>query len=251
MSLPWIILLAFACWLLLVGATYVALMPWLADAPGETPTIGLIWRCLRIYARVMHRAKYSGFEDFRQLRDPGPLIVVSNHTGAVDPLLIQAGCRFHIRWMMASEMMTHKLDWLWHQQRTIPVDRDGKDAGPAREAIRHVQSGGIIGIFPEGRIVQPPEQIRPFYMGVGLIVARARARVLLVWISGTPRSPHTMDSLSTPSNARILYADLIDFHGERDGHVITNTLRKRLAEISGWPMNDQPMPPHLRPELAW
>ncbi len=251
MPSPWTILLIFAAWLALVGAAHLAIMPWLADAPGESPTVGLIWRFLRAYARVVHRVRYEGFEDFRCLRDPGPLIVVSNHTGAVDPLLIQAGCRFQIRWMMASEMMTHKLDWLWRQQNTIPVDRDGKDAGPAREAIRHVQAGGIIGIFPEGRIVQPPEQIRPFYMGVGLIVARAKAKVLLVWISGTPASPHTVDSLTTPSNARVVYADLIDFHGERDGHVITARLRQRLAEISRWPMNDEQMPPRERPELAW
>jgi hypothetical protein len=88
-------------------------------------------------------------------------------------------------------------------------------------------------------------------MGVGLIVARAKARVLLVWVSGTPKSPHTVDSLTTPSNARVVFADLIDFEGERDGHVITARLRQRLAEISGWPINDEPMPPHLRPELAW
>src|SRR6185295_9983939 len=125
MPLPWIILLAFVAWLLLIGAVGIAIMPWLANAPGESATIGLIWRCLRIYSRIVHRAQYRGFEDFRQLRDPGPIIVVSNHTGAVDPLLIQAGCRFHIRWMMASEMMTRRLDWLWRQEQTIPVDRDG------------------------------------------------------------------------------------------------------------------------------
>ncbi len=251
MPSPWTILVLVAAWLVLVGITHVAIMPWLTNAPGDNVVTGLIWRFLRVYARIMHRARFEGFEELRRVRDPGPIIVVSNHTGAVDPLLIQAGCRFHIRWMMASEMMSTRLDWLCRQERTIPVDRDGRDAGSAREAIRHVQAGGIIGIFPEGRIVQPPEEIRPFYMGVGLIVARAQARVLLVWISGTPKASTMVESLVTPSNARILFADLIDFRGERDGHVITTRLRQRLAEVSGWPVNDEKMPPHYRPELAW
>jgi 1-acyl-sn-glycerol-3-phosphate acyltransferase len=251
MTWPWIILFATGAWLAVVGVVATLVVPWLRRGPGGNITTGLLWRGLHIYARTIHRARYEGFEDFRNRNEVGPLIVVSNHTGAVDPLLIQAGCRFHIRWMMASEMMTHKLDWLWRSQRTIPVDRDGRDAGPAREAIRHVQSGGVIGIFPEGRIVQPPEQIRPFYMGVGLIVARARARVLLVWISGTPKTDSMMESLTAPSRARVVYADLIDFKGERDGHVITAELRRRIAEISRWPVNDEPMSPHVRHGLEW
>ncbi|HVP72423.1 MAG TPA: lysophospholipid acyltransferase family protein [Phycisphaerales bacterium] len=251
MTWPWIILLAVALWLILAGTVYAIIIPWLANAPGESPVTGLIWRVVRLYALVVHRVRFEGFEEFRRIPHPGPLIVVSNHTGAVDPLLIQAACRFPIRWMMASEMMSSRMDWLWRQQRLIPVDRDGRDAGPAREAIRHVQSGGIIGIFPEGRIVNPPEQIRPFYMGVGLIVARAQAPVLLVWISGTPKTNRTMESLTGFSEARVKFVDLIDFQDERDGHVITAELRRRLAEISRWPINDQKMPPHVKPALEW
>ena len=251
MSLPWIIVVILAGWVAFIAVVRLALGPWLADAPGENVRTGMIWRFLQFYTRVLHRVRYEGFEELRRQADVGPLIVVSNHTGAVDPLLIQAGCRFHIRWMMASEMMASRLDWVWKQERTIPVDRDGKDAGPAREAIRHVQAGGIIGIFPEGRIVQPPNEIRPFYMGVGLIVARAQARVLLVWISGTPHTNRMLESLTRPSDARVVFADLIDFRGERDGHVITERLRTRLAEISHWPVNDEKMPPHLRPAVEW
>jgi 1-acyl-sn-glycerol-3-phosphate acyltransferase len=251
MSWPWFIFLVLAAWLLIVGGIYVLLTPWLANAPGDTVTNGLIWRFLRAYGRLVHHARYQGFEDLRRRADVGPLIVVSNHTGAIDPLLIQAGCRFHIRWMMASEMMSPRRDWLWRMQRTIPVDRVGRDAGSAREAIRPVQNGGIIGIFPEGRIVQPPEQIRPFYMGVGLIVARAQAPVLLVWISGTPKTNSMVHSLTTFSAAKVVFAELIDFKGERDGHVITQHLRQRLSEISDWPTNDEKMPPHLRPAVEW
>ena len=171
------------------------------------------------------------------------MIVVSNHTGAVDTLLVQAGCMFHIRWMMASEMMAASLDWLWHHEEPIPVDRDGKDSGPAREAIRHVQAGGIVGIFPEGRIVKPPRQLRPFFQGVGLIVARSKAPVLLVWVRDTPDTTRMSESLFTRSNAKVEYIELIDFKNERDAHAIAQKLRNRLSQHSGWPKNDEPQPP--------
>jgi 1-acyl-sn-glycerol-3-phosphate acyltransferase len=229
-------------WIALVLLYRWRVRPWLIHAPLGTPFNGIVWRVGRIYCRVFHRVQYEGFEQFRQMTNPGPLIVVSNHTGAVDPLLVQCGCRFHVRWMMASDMMISSLDWLWRQQEVIPVDRDGRDSAAAREAIRHVQSGEQVGIFPEGRIVTPPREIRPFFLGVGLIVARAKAPVLLVWISGTPDTRNTIQSLFTPSRARVKFVDLIDFEGQRDAHAITEALRERLARESGWPINNEPVP---------
>lgn len=225
-------------------AMLLVAMKWLRRGPRGELLIGLVWRTLHVFCFLVHRVRSHGLESFRNQQESGPLIVVSNHTGAVDPLLIQAGCRFYIRWMMASNMMTPWMKWLWRHERVIPVDRDGRDSAAAREAIRHVQQGGAIGIYPEGHIVTPPRQIRPFHPGVGLIVARTQAPVLLIWVSGTPimHKPTTLKSIFTPSRARVEYIDLIDFKGQRDAAAITHALRSRIAAVSGWPMNDEPMP---------
>jgi 1-acyl-sn-glycerol-3-phosphate acyltransferase len=238
-----VILVCALIWIALMLAFRAWVYPWLADGPGHDPVNTILVGTVRLYVRLVHRVTYHGMEDLRSKIDAGALVVVSNHTGAVDPLLIQAGCRFQIRWMMASEMMIGALDWLWRHQRTIPVDRDGRDSGPVRQAIRHVQTDGVIGILPEGRIVAPPREIRPFHTGIGLIVARTKAPVLLVWISGTPDTRNTVKSLTTPSRTHVRFVEVIDFAGEKDGHVITARLRQRLAEVSGWPMNDEPVPP--------
>ena len=246
MSASSILLSALVAWIALILLIRCVIAPWLARGPLRDPMVGLEWRLARLYCRIVHRAKWIGLDDLRQSFDPGPIIVVSNHTGSVDPLLIQSGCRFHVRWLMASEMMVHSVDWIWRQQRVIPVDRDGRDSGPAREAIRHVHHGGVVGIFPEGRIVDPPRQIRPFFPGVGLIVARTKAPVLLVWISGTPDTRETFASLFRPSRARIEFLEVIDFSGERDAAAITRKIRERLSKDTAWPLNDQPMPPAER-----
>lgn len=245
MSAGWTILVIAASWIGLIGLIRLVIVPWLAHGPQGDPVTGIMWRVIRIYCRLVHHATFQGLESVRQQMGAGPLIVVSNHTGAIDPLLIQAGCRFHIRWMMASEMMTPLLDFVWLRQKPIPVDRDGRDSGPAREAIRHVQAGGIIGIFPEGRIVFPPRQVRPFYTGVGLIVARAKAPVMLVWVCGTPDTTDMRASIFQSSHARVRYIEIIDFKGERDAHKITARLRERLSKISGWPLNDDSIPPNF------
>jgi 1-acyl-sn-glycerol-3-phosphate acyltransferase len=229
-------------WIAVVCVYRWFIRPWLVRAPMGTPFNGIVWRVGRLYCRVVHRVRYQGLEELRNQVDPGPMIVVSNHTGAIDPILIQCGCRFHVRWMMASDMMASSLDWLWRQQEVIPVDRDGRDSTAAREAIRHLQAGEVVGIFPEGRIVWPPQEVRPFFLGVGLIVARSRARVMLVCVSDTPRTRHTLESLFTPSHSLVRFIEVLDFTGERDAHVITQTLRERIAQEAGWPLNDAPVP---------
>jgi 1-acyl-sn-glycerol-3-phosphate acyltransferase len=194
----------------------------------------------------MHRTTYSGLEHVPATNKPGGLIVVSNHTGPIDPLLIQAACRFEIRWMMAADMMIPKLEWLWRRHRMIPVARDGRDSGPVREAIRHVQQGGTIGVYPEGAIVQPRDEVRPFHDGVGLIIKRTRAPVLLVWITGTPESPRMEVALKTRSRSHVVFIDRLEFAQDTEPATITRILRERIVEASGWPVNDEPLIPPQR-----
>jgi 1-acyl-sn-glycerol-3-phosphate acyltransferase len=243
MSWESVILLAVAAVAAIAALLWLAVVPWLRRGPRGELLIGFFWRFLRLYVGVVHRARFHGLENLRAQVNPGPLIVVSNHTGAVDPLLIQAACRFHIRWMMASDMMVPSLNWLWKMEKLIPVARDGRDAAAAREAIRHIQTGGAVGIFPEGRIVHPPRQIRPFHAGVGLIIARTQAPVMLVWVSGTPDTTSTAGSITTPSRARVEFIEVLDFKGQRDAEVITQLIRERLARAANWPLNDHPVPP--------
>ena len=241
---PWNwITITLLAWITLTSLWRFIAQPWISrQLTGEIPVVAC-WILVRIYARLVHRTTYEGRECVPADANPGPLIVVSNHTGSVDPLLIQAGVRFRIEWMMAQEMMSPALAWLWEPiAKIIPVARDGKDLGPAREAMRRVKNGSVVGIFPEGRIVNPPEQVWPFFNGVGLMIARTKAPVLLVWVRDTPRTTSMNTALSSRSRAKVSYLGLFDFTDVRDPAAITETLRSRVAEVSGWPINDNPPP---------
>jgi 1-acyl-sn-glycerol-3-phosphate acyltransferase len=239
--MPLTVAILIAGWFVLVLVYRLAISPWLAGGPGGDTLTGFLWRIVRVYTRLMHHPTYEGLEHVPTSNDPGGLIVVSNHTGPIDPLLIQAVCPFEIRWMMAADMMAPQLDWLW--QRMIPVDRNGRDSASAREAIRHVKSGGVIGIFPEGGIAVPRGQVRPFHEGVGLIIARTGAPVLLVWCSDTPRETHMFRALAKPSRARVRFIDRFEVPPGSGAVDITRQLRKRIADSSGWPINDEPLTP--------
>ncbi len=242
-TLVTILFAAAAAWLAVVLLLRWAGQRYLARGPRGDAVTGLLWHVFRTYCRLMHRPRTTGLHHVPASNRPGGLVVVSNHTGPIDPLLIQVACRFEIRWMMARNMMIPQLDWLWRRYRIIPVARDGRDSGPAREAIRHVREGGVVGIFPEGGIVRPSGEIRPFHNGVGLIIARSGAPVLLAWVTDTPAETEMWKALCTPSRSRVEFVDLIAFPKECDPASITEALRQRLAEASGWPINDQPLIP--------
>jgi 1-acyl-sn-glycerol-3-phosphate acyltransferase len=236
-----ILALVIAGWLIFVLLFRCTVVRWLASGPSGDAYSGFLWVIIRAYTRLMHRTTYAGLDHIPASNRPGGLVVVSNHTGPIDPLLVQAACRFEIRWLMAADMMVPQLDWLW--RRVIPVARDGRDTVPAREAIRHVRGGGVVGIFPEGGIVLPREQIRSFHQGVGLIIAKTEAPVLLVWVSQTPQETEMSRALMTPSRARVDFVDLIEFPAGSDPATITRELQERLADASAWPIRDEPVIP--------
>ncbi len=238
-SIIFVIVACVALWSAVVIGIERIVVPRLAAACAGDPRRGLARLVVRAYCRVVHRLEVSGAPEIRQNTDPGPLVVVANHTAGIDPLLIQSECRFFIRWMMADDMMVESMADLWRWADIVPVRRQSSDSASLRIALRHLRAGGVLGLFPEGGITRPPHRIGPFLPGVGMLVAKTRARVLLIWISGTPDAPTAFASLARFSRSRVT-CELIP--SESLGTVpseITAALRTRLSRISGWPMDDR------------
>jgi 1-acyl-sn-glycerol-3-phosphate acyltransferase len=205
--------------------------------PREDVPTGIYWYFIRAYARLFHRLRAEGQEELRRRRTAGPLIVVCNHTAGIDPVLVQASLHFEARWVMAADMKAG-LDKLWEFGGIIFVDREKGDLTGTREAIRHVKAGGVLGIFPEGRIERPARTLLPFQNGVGFIIRRCGAPVLPVVIEGTPDAPTAWGSIYTPGRARVRFLDLIDYSKTKlSAEEITADLQRRYQEWTGWPVN--------------
>lgn len=215
----------------------VALVAWLRRiSPRGTTTAGAALVAIRLYARLWHRVRIEGREHAPDTESPGALVVVSNHSAGVDPLLIQSACRFEIRWVMAQDMRVRVMEPIWRFGRIIFVSRAGPRAHALRAGIRHLRDGGVLGLFPEGGIERPPRTLRPFRRGAGLVIERGEADVLPVVVDGTPEAETAWQSLIRPSRARVRFleriprADLPD-----DARSIMADLERRFAEATGWP----------------
>lgn len=187
------------------------------------------------YARGMHDlqvdAEDGAFDDLG-----GPMIVVSNHTAGVDPLLVSLAVPTKIRWLMADDMRLPGMGWFWNWAGVIFIARNRHGRTGLRRARTHLAEGGVIGIFPEGKIERPAKQLLKFAPGVGVLVKRSGARVLPVMIEGTPtEAANAWDSLWTRSNTRIRVMKPIDYSDSGMSNAeIAQDLHRRYAEWTGW-----------------
>lgn len=227
--------------LLVAWPVWAFVAQWVLDNPREDPVTGMFWRLLRGYVRWRHGLTVEGAENIPGGRRAGPLIVVSNHTAGIDPLLIQASCPFEVRWMMGTDMMLPRYQTFWEWTGVIGVNRASREMAGTREAIRHVQSGGVLGVFPEGRIERPVRTLLPFQSGVGLLVARTGAPVLPVWVRDTPDHPRAWGSLWMTSRSRLRVGPLKHFAKGTSPEQITAFLREWFQHESGW--QDSPAVP--------
>lgn len=226
-----------AVWTILIAGSLLV-WAWICHVllrnPRQDLETGLIWHAMRVYSTLFHRLEIRGGEHLPKTRTPGSLIIVSNHTAGVDPVLIQAASLFEIRWLMAQDMRHPALEWAWRFGRIIFVDRTG-DAMGAREAIRHVKGGGVLGIFPEGGIERPARHILPFQAGVGMIIKRTQAPVLPVVVTGTPIADRAWTSLMRRSHSVITFHPVLHYPAGESAAAIAKDLEARFVELTGWP----------------
>ena len=138
----------------------------------------LFWkRLLAPVGRWMFRLRFEGTE---HIPPEGPVIICSNHRSVIDPFFIALPVPRPIRFMAKSELFEEHgrfVRWLLYAFGAFPVRRDKGDAESVRTAVRILQEGGALGIFPQGRCVFDNSPFKP-KAGAILVAAKAQAPVL-------------------------------------------------------------------------
>jgi 1-acyl-sn-glycerol-3-phosphate acyltransferase len=142
----------------------------------------------------------------------GPAILVCNHVSALDPMLIQSAvAKRLVIWMMAKEYYdVPVLGWVFRTVRAIPVDRGGRDLSATRSALRALENGRILGIFPEGKIATSKDLL-PFQTGVALMAIKAKVDVYPAYLDGTQRGREMVQAVAFPSRARLTFGPKVEF----------------------------------------
>lgn len=116
---------------------------------GASSLAALIEGSVRRMAGVLLDAEFSGRE---HVPSEGPLIVAANHLSLIDPVLVSAAVGRLVRFLALDELFgQHRmLDRGMLYFGAIPLSRERAPLGAMREALRVLEDGNTLGIFPEG-----------------------------------------------------------------------------------------------------
>lgn len=182
------------------------------DALPESRAIIRIFQAANVcYARIFHRLNVVSACG---LPREGPAILISNHTSALDPLLIQSVCSRLIVWMVAKEYYDLPgLHWIFRLIEAIPVERAGRDIAATRAALRALSEGRVLGVFPEGRI-ESSRRLLPFQTGVSLMAMKTGVPVYPVHLDGTQRQSTMMRAFLQAQTARVAFGEPLQLDGK-------------------------------------
>jgi len=145
----------------------------------------LLYELLRIFftasLKLFYRLKIIGKE---HISPTGPIILCANHSSYFDSMLVGLCTKRKVRFIIYDR---YYQNWFLGPfirfLRAIPVTENGINKEAMKKAIAVMKNGGVIGIFPEGRLTRtgftgPAEQ------GVALLAALSNAPIVPLTING-------------------------------------------------------------------
>ena len=126
------------------------------------------------------RIKVRGREN---LPKAGPTVLVSNHFGYFDPLLIVYGVQKPIDFIMQKELGIEPY-FLWAPMIYGAILTNRNKVGPSivKDSIKSIKNGKILGIFPEGGITSP--ELTEAKPGAIYIASITKAKIVPVSVRG-------------------------------------------------------------------
>lgn len=173
---------------------------------------------VRAVMSIVFRVRIEGIEHVPR---SGAVILAPNHLSVLDGPAVSAVTGTH-RWratrnLIAAEVFRGVIGWILVQARQFPIRRGTGDTGALAEAVAAAGSGSCIGIFPEGRVSDDPEDgLQRIRSGLTRIAIPSGAPVVPVGIWGThevwPRSGLDRASLLRRHTLAVVYGDALVPH---------------------------------------
>src|SRR5436190_3919262 len=146
------------------------------------PVYFLGWCGFRMMYAVYFRWKVYSPE---HVPKTGPVILASNHSSFLDPMLVGAGLHRKINYLARENLFRFPvLGWILHKWQAVPVNREGGGAKGLRAILDRLLAGGAIILFPEGTR-SADGSLQPARSGIGLTVIKSSAPVVPVRVFGT------------------------------------------------------------------
>ncbi|HET7616304.1 MAG TPA: lysophospholipid acyltransferase family protein [Bacillales bacterium] len=136
------------------------------------------------YYKLVHRIEVIGAE---KVPKEGGILLCSNHINNLDPPLLGAVCPRDVHFMAKAELFNVPvLKSLLPRIHAFPVKRGAGDRQALRAGLKVLESGNVMGVFPEGTRSKDGKVGKAF-SGAGFFALRSSANVVPCAILGSYR----------------------------------------------------------------
>ena len=140
-------------------------------------------RFARLLTRVILGSKFH-LRGTSNVPVSGPVLIVSNHVGAVDPAIIGAWTPRPVWFMAKAELFKGGWAWLMRGYHAFPVVRHSPDRTALRRAFGVLKVGSAVVLFPEGHRSDNAGLLRA-EPGAGFVARRSGAPLVPIAITGS------------------------------------------------------------------
>jgi 1-acyl-sn-glycerol-3-phosphate acyltransferase len=183
----------------------------------------IVWPAFGIYFRVKSYGKEN-------VPKTGKLIVASNHSSYLDPMLLGSFFPRRIHYIMTS--VHYQKFFLYpfcYLLDTIPIGPN-LQIFAFKKTMKFLSHGEVIGIFPEG------QRSREGYVldtrkGVGVYALRGKAPVLPVAIAGAREAMPPGGIFPKPVKVKLFYGEPITFPEDTAPEAVSEKIRVELVRL--------------------
>ncbi len=187
--------------------------------------------------RLFWRVKAEGLENVPE----GGCLLAANHTSFADPIVISSVSPRKIRFMAKAELFRAPvLGPVIKGFGAFPVNRGGADVKSIKTTVSLIESGEIVGIFPQGtRRPKTDPRETEVKGGVGMIAYHSKADVIPVFIDTKKKKTSIFRRTRIVFGKVIKYEELGLSGAGRDGYQrAAELIFSRVCEL-GYPTESE------------
>ena len=114
----------------------------------------------------------------------GGIIFAGNHKMALDPLMVALSTKRIVRFLAKKETHEGFTRIFFKALKTIPVDRRNKDKSAINKAMKVLNDGEVISLFPEGTRNKTNDILLPFKFGAVSLAKKNNSPIIPFAITG-------------------------------------------------------------------
>ena len=165
-----------------------------------------------VYFTIYNRLDVKGRE---LIPREGGLLVISNHSSYLDPLIIGAAVNRRMTFLAKKELFTIPLVGKFVSSFSLPVSREGSSHKMIKETVQRLRSGEAIAMFPSGERDKGGDGAAAgFKRGLELLARLSKVPVLPVYIKGADMSLPVGGKFPKPFRISVRFAPCIVPGGE-------------------------------------